>query len=95
MSEYSDIEQINKLVAEQAHIQLALDVLADSGTVSSVVCAPTLDSENPSAMPVQVSTPDASQAMISGVRNGLKKRYNDISHELRDLGVSGVPEDIA
>lgn len=91
MSEYSDIEQINKLYAEQANIQKAMDILDDGGTVASVVTSPTEASTNRMVISVSVTMSDPPQSMIAGIKTGLTQRYNQINQELRDLGVTGTP----
>jgi hypothetical protein len=92
MTDYSDIEQVNRLVAEQADIQRALDMLDDEGTIASVVVSPTEASSNTMmTSAVSVAMTDAPQSMLSGVKAGLTQRYNEINQELRVLGVTGTP----
>jgi len=93
MSEYSDIDQIAALQAEQVKIDQALTVLDDyGGTVSQYVVAPTTGGAGAPSM-VSITTVDPGQSLISGVRSSLIQRYNQINQELRDLGVTGVPND--
>jgi hypothetical protein len=94
MTEYTDVEEVNKLVAEQNQLQLAIDILNDNGTVSSVVASPTDESDSPDVISIGVLTPDAPQKMIEAVKSGLAERYNAINKELSDLGVSGAPPDV-
>jgi hypothetical protein len=89
MTEYTDIDQINALRAEQANIDQALTILDDfDGTVSMVTVA---SADTTAPMPVMVAMADPPQSMIAGVRSGLIQRYNQINQELRDLGVTGTP----
>jgi len=42
---------------------------------------------------VQITTVDPGQSLLSGVRSSLIQRNNQINKQLRDLGVTGVPDD--
>lgn len=95
MTEYTDVEKVNKLVLEQNQLQLAIDILNDNGTVSSVVASPTDDSDSSDVVSIGVLTPDAPQKMIEAVKSGLTERYNAINEELSALGVTGAPPDVA
>lgn len=89
MTDYADIDQIDALLKEQQRIDQALTLLDDyDGTIPSVTIA-SADAAAPP--PVAVNMTDPPQSMISGVRSGLIQRYNEINHELRDLGVTGPP----
>jgi hypothetical protein len=89
MTEYTDINQVNALIMEQANIDQALSILDEQdGTVANVVIA-----AQPAGASVMCMMVDAPQAMISGVRAGLIQRFNTINQELRDLGVTGTPPD--
>jgi hypothetical protein len=93
MTEYTDIDQINRLLVEQQQLDSALDILDNwDGTVPACTIAPTAGpagSTWPSSVGVNMTNPP--QSMISGIRTGLIQRYNAINQELRDLGVTGTP----
>jgi hypothetical protein len=97
MTEYADIDEVNKLRAEQENIDRALTILDDyDGTVSSVVIVPTMPIPPDmvaSLATVPISMADPPQSMVAGIRSGLIQRYNQINQELRDLGVTGTPPD--
>lgn len=97
MAEYSDLEQIDSLHAEQAQINQALLILDEyNGTVSQFTVAPTnmVSIPPPSVMPpmaVTIVTVDPKQNLIAAVHANLVQRYNTINQELRNLGVTGTP----
>jgi len=95
MTEYTDVDQVNVLVAEQQRIQAALDMLDDAGTVTWQTIGPTAASTAPDAVPIAMPVADAPQSLLSVTRSALNRRYNEINQELRDLGVTGVPPDHA
>lgn len=95
VAEYSDVEQIARLQAEQVQIDKALTILDDyDGTVSTYTIVPTAEVLN-APMGVSIATVDPGQSLIAGVRSSLIQRYNQINQELRGLGVTGTPPDQA
>jgi len=97
MAEYNDLQQIERLHAEQAQIEQALMILEDyAGTVSHYTVAPTASSSGSMPpMSVQIFTVDPGQNLMASVHASLVQRYNAINKELRDLGVTGGPPDHA
>ena len=104
MAAYSNLSAIATLCAEQDTVTAALTILKEwDGTVSAFVIAPRVKPPEegmqgiPVQMPpmaVQITTRDANNALIDGVRSTLRERFNKISEELRRLGVEDVPADV-
>lgn len=96
MTDYADVPEVNALYAEQAQIDQAIDILDNrDGTVSAYTIQATLLDPVARSMGVTITTVDPGQSLIAGVRSSLIQRYNQISQELRDLGVTGTPPDHA
>lgn len=87
MSSYEDMSEIHRLYQEQERIASALAILDDGGTISSFVVSPS----GTGVMAVSVNTVAPSRVMLAGVYAVLIDRYNVLSRELEDLGVTDVP----
>lgn len=93
MTDYADVPAVQALYEEQARVQQALTILDDyAGTVPQYVVAPTIAGAGVPPM-VSITTGDPPQSLLSGVRSSLIQRNNQINKELRDLGVTNVPND--
>lgn len=94
MADYDDIDQINKLHAEQAILHQALVILDDhDGIVSSYMVVPGDGAVG--VMPVNVLTVEPKQNLMAAAHAYATQRYNTINQELRDLGVTNTPPDAA
>jgi len=96
MSSYSDVPEINMLYVEQENIASAISLLDNAGTVSSFTVAPTAESptiNNMTQMSVSIGWLTSSQALNDAARAALVSRYDEITQQLADLGVTEVPAD--
>lgn len=93
MTEYSDVEQVNKLYVEQQQVQAAISLIDNGGKMTSFAVSPPEPPPDtpPVGTPVYILVADAQQSTMDALRAQLVTRYGAINTELASLGVTNTP----
>lgn len=87
--EFADIGKVSLLSAEKQMIQHAIQIFVMGGRIVEMIVA---HPETPDTAVVQTTYMEYPPQMIDAIRNALVERQKQITDELAELGVSGMPE---